>query len=86
MSNHDYTGSLQSNAARKCAVVTPDPANDLPDFAVRGLWAGSAITGLVVDPIDGAPNITIGAIAAGTLLPLQVRRVRAATGTVIAFY
>ena len=88
MSDHFNTSQLNSSAARKAAAVTPDPANDLPNYATRGLFVGTAQTALTIDPVEGAGNINLGAVAAGTLIPIQVRRVRSATpGTgILALY
>jgi hypothetical protein len=76
MPNQDFQQSLNSATARKAAAITPDTNNDLPNFTTRGIWVGG-VGNVVLDPIDGAPNITFTAVPAGTLLPVQARRVRA---------
>jgi fructose-1,6-bisphosphatase len=80
MADNFFTSQLNSGAARKAAAVTPSDTLDLPNFAVRGLFVGTAQTSLTIDPVDGVGNVALGAIAAGTVIPIQVRRVRA-TGT-----
>jgi hypothetical protein len=82
MSDHFNTSQLNSAGARKAAVVTPDPANDLPNFAVRGLYVSCTAGGnVVVDPIEGVGNLTITLPIGAFHIPLQVRRVRSNTGT-----
>ncbi len=83
---NDFTQQLKTGSARKAVAIVPDTNNDLPNFASRGIWVGGA--GIVVlDPVDGAPNISI-TCPAGAFLPIQARRVRAtSTATLmIAFY
>jgi hypothetical protein len=84
MSN--FTQQLNTGAARNAALVTPDPANDLPIFATRGLYVVTVQTALTIDPIDGAGNINLGAVPAGTFLPIQVRRVRVGATPIVALY
>jgi hypothetical protein len=62
----------------KAVVVSPSDSADLP-FMPRALYVGTAGT-LSVLLIDGATTVNLGAVAAGTLLPLRVNRVRS-TGT-----
>jgi hypothetical protein len=59
------------------AAVMPDDASDLA-AVTRALYVGGAGDLAVLMP-DGTP-LLFGAVAAGTLLPLRVRRVLA-TGT-----
>jgi hypothetical protein len=90
MSNQDFTQQLSTGAARKAAAVTPNDNADLPNFAVRGLYV-VAVGTLTVDPVDGAANVSLGTLpanAVGTVIPIQVRRVRltGTTATVLALY
>lgn len=63
---------------RDAAVVTPNDGADLPRTA-RAIYIGGA-GALRITPINGAADITIAAVPAGTMLPIAVRRVWA-TGT-----
>jgi hypothetical protein len=56
--------------------VTPADVGSLP-ATTRALWIGGA-GNVTVDTLGGQ-TVTLTAVAAGTLLPLQVSRVRAAT-------
>jgi hypothetical protein len=90
MSN-DFTQSLNSGAARKAAVVTPDTNNDLQNFATRGLLVAVTTAGtLVIDPVDGAPNQSLGTFPIGVWsVPVQAKRVRATStlaGVITALY
>jgi hypothetical protein len=79
MPNQDFQQSLSSAAARKAAAVTTSDTTDLPNVATRGLFVVASGT-LTIDPIDGAGNLSLGSPVIGTLIPIQVRRVRQ-TGT-----
>jgi len=70
----DYTRSYGHDHA---AVVTPSDTANLPKSA-RVLWVGGA-GNVKVDTVSG-DTVTINSVAAGTLLPIQVRRVYS-TGT-----
>jgi hypothetical protein len=56
--------------------VTPGDVGSLP-ATTRALWIGGA-GNVTVDTLGGQ-TVTLTAVAAGTLLPLQVSRVRSAT-------
>ena len=67
------------------ALVTPNDSTDIP--ATKAVWVGGA-GNLNVDFYQG-PTVLISGIAAGTLLPIKVKRIRAATTTatlIVALY
>jgi hypothetical protein len=71
-------------SARRAVAVTPSDATVLEN--TRALYVGG--TGdLVVDFVEGG-TVTLVGVPAGTLLPIQVIRVRAATGAsnIVALY
>lgn len=72
--------------ADRAAAVTPSDSTDLT--GVRGLYVGGA--GDVAVRMINAPTttVTISAVAAGTILPVRVTRVMAATTAtaITAFY
>ena len=72
--------------ADRVAAVTPSDSTDLT--GVRGLYVGGA--GDVVVRMVNAPTttVTISTVAAGTILPVRVTRVMAATTAtaITAFY
>lgn len=70
--------SSHLSSATQLAVVTPSDAVDLPQVA-KSLWVGGAGNVSVIAEGDTVP-VTLTAAAAGTLIPLRVKRVRA-TGT-----
>lgn len=61
--------------ATRAADVTPNDDNDLP-VITNGLWVGGAgdVTVIPANNSDSEP-VLFAAVAAGTLLPLSVRRV-----------
>ena len=65
--------------------VTASDATDLG--STRALWVGGA-GNLAVRFVDTATTITLVGVAAGTLLPLQVNKVMAATTatSIVALY
>jgi hypothetical protein len=71
----------------KAAVVTTSDTANLP-VPARMLWIGGA-GNVKVDTVGGSTGITILAVAAGTRLPIQVKKVYA-TGTtatnIVALY
>ena len=71
-------------SARRLAVVTPSDTTDLT--YCRALWVGGA-GNLVVRCVDDTSSITL-VVPAGTLLPLFVQRVMAATTatSIVALY
>lgn len=64
--------------ACSAAVVTPSDSTDLALYS-RALYIGGA-GNVTVDMIETGSTITFSGVAAGTLLPIGVRRVRS-TGT-----
>lgn len=65
-------------SAGNCSSVTPNDSADLPSIC-RGIWVGGA-GNLAVTLSESGENITFTGVPAGTLLPLEVKRVYA-TGT-----
>lgn len=57
--------------------VNPSDSVDLPSVT-RAIWVGGS--GTVVADLAGGTTLTFTGVAAGTVLPVQARRVRA-TGT-----
>jgi hypothetical protein len=68
--------------AEHAFAITPDDNNDLDNLTgggvTRGLWVGSA--GNVAVVTQSGASVTFKGIAAGTLLPVKVKRVLS-TGT-----
>lgn len=73
--------------AVSAASVTPNDSTDLAFTPTRALWVGGA-GNINVDMADGT-TVLFSGLAAGTLLPIQVKRVRATTTTatlIVALY
>lgn len=72
-------------AASTARVVTPSDTTGIG--GCRGLWVGGA-GNLTLDFPDGATNILMSGVPAGTLLPIAPLRVKAATTAtlIIALY
>lgn len=64
--------------ARNAEAVTPHDTDELATVS-RALWVGGA--GNVSVLMAGGETVTISGVAAGTLLPIQVRRVNATNTT-----
>jgi hypothetical protein len=77
MTSMSIAADLSSPASRGVE-ITPSDTTDLPALA-RGLWIGGAGAVRVILADDPSP-VTFSGVAAGTLLPVIVRRVLA-TGT-----
>lgn len=71
---------------RRAAAVTPADGTDLPGGACQGLLVTAAGTVSLVMELGGQVDLT--AVAANTILPLRVARVRATgtAATVVALY
>lgn len=69
--------SANSAPAMEAAAVTPNDSTDLPNGPCRALYIGGAGSA-VVDTYNNT-NITFAGLTAGTILPLNVRRVRTAS-------
>lgn len=90
MSWRDDNVNNASNAvapSRSARVVTPNNGADL-DRITKGLYVGGA-GDVEVILVEDAAQLVFTGVPAGTILPLQVRRVRAANTTatnIIALY
>lgn len=75
---------VQSGPATNGVAVTP---SDTTIVGCRSLWVGGG-GNLTVDFQDGGTNVVITAVPAGTLLPLAVNKVKAATTAtnIVALY
>lgn len=78
--------SANSAPAMEAAAVTPNDSTDLPNGPCRALYIGGA--GSVVVDTANSTSVTFAGLTAGTILPLNVRRVRtASTATnIVALY
>lgn len=67
--------------ARLAMAITTNDAADLPTYA-KAVWVGGTgdVVVLPINATDDANTVKFSAVPAGTLLPIQVRRVLA-TGT-----
>jgi len=70
--------NLEKMNYKKVTAVTPSDGADIP-IGCMALWVGGA-GAIALDTVSGDTNVLISGIAAGTLLKIQARRVRA-TGT-----
>lgn len=71
----------------EAAAVTPNNDNDLPNGICRALYIGGG--GTVVLDTANSTSLTFAGLQAGTILPLNVRRVRSTSTTatsIIALY
>ena len=67
-----------SGPAGALGAVTPNDGTDLPAVA-KALWIGGAGNVSIIAENDTAP-VTLNSVAAGTMITVRVKRVRA-TGT-----
>lgn len=72
-----YNGSQNINSSMKAFAITKSNSVDF-DFLVRGIYVGGTGDVTIVNPDDTA--VTFAAVPAGTILPVQARRVNS-TGT-----
>jgi hypothetical protein len=70
-----------TGAARLAIALTPSDGTKLPR-RVRGVYVGTA-GNVTLQTIDGAADVVLKNVPAGTFLPLQVSYIRA-TGTTAA--
>lgn len=73
--------------AMEAIAVTPSDSVDLPQGIARSLYIGGA--GNVVLDTYNNTSITFAGLAAGTILPVQAKRVRATSTTatlIVALY
>ncbi|MFN4211116.1 MAG: hypothetical protein ACK4G5_11140 [Devosia sp.] len=76
----EHAIGLDSPASHGFA-VTPSDGADLPDVT-RAIYVGGS--GAVAATLASSAEITLAGIAAGTILPLRIRRIKA-TGTTATF-
>lgn len=87
MPDYKYLNQQNAAPAMGAAVVTPNDSTDLTVSPTRSLWIGGA-GNVNVDMADGT-TVLFSGISAGTLLPVQVKRVRATSTTatlIVALY
>ena len=79
------TPNQETRSATGGVAVTPSDSTDLG--VTRALWVGGA-GNLAVQFVDTATTITLTGIPAGTLMPIQVSKVMAATTatSIVALY
>lgn len=65
--------------ATKLVAITKSDATDLTSSKLRALWVGGAGDVTVIALNDGTTPQTLTAVLAGTLLPIAVVKVMAAT-------
>ena len=75
-----------NNVYLSAAAVTPSDAVDLPRKPTQGLLV--TVTGNLSVVMEAGGQVDLTSVAANTLLPLRVSRVRATgtTATVVALY
>lgn len=76
----EHATGLDSPASHGFA-VSPSDGADLPDVT-RAIYVGGS--GAVAATLASGAEITLAGIAAGTVLPLRIRRIKA-TGTTATF-
>jgi hypothetical protein len=80
-------GNSGIQASPMFGVVTPSDTVDLP-YITRGIYVGATGDVAVVPASGGAPVVFAG-VAAGTILPIQVSRIRTTGSTstsIVALY
>lgn len=79
------TPNQETRSATGGKSVTPSDSTDIG--VTRALWVGGA-GDLAVQFVDTATTITLTGVPAGTLMPLQVSKVMAATtaSAIVALY
>lgn len=65
--------------AKNAAAVTPNDSADLANFAVA-LYIGGA-GDVSVDTVSGQESVVFAGLAAGTILPVRVKRVNSTSTT-----
>jgi hypothetical protein len=66
--------AANTSPAMEAAAVTPNDSTDLPNGICRALYIGGA--GSVVVDTANSTSITFAGLTAGTILPINVKRVR----------
>lgn len=85
MNQAGLQAARQAAPAQDVAAVTPDSASDLPRGACAGLMVTAA--GNLEFIAKGGGGSGVFAVAAGQVIPVQVKRVKATTtATVLALY
>ena len=82
-----YAKETPESPAKDARAVTPADGSDLPDGICKSLYVGG--TGAIALDTALGNTVTFSGIPAGTILPVQVKRVRS-TGTtatsIVALY
>lgn len=87
MPDYRYLNQQTAAPALGAVAVTPSDAADLTVVPTRSLWVGGA-GNVNVDMADGT-TVLFSGVTAGTILPLQVKRVRSTSTTatlIVALY
>ena len=87
LSGNQSLNSANTAPAMEAAAVTPNNDADLPNGICRALYIGGGGT-VVLDTANNT-SLTFAGLQAGTILPLNVRRVRSTSTTatsIIALY
>ena len=87
LSGNQSLNSANTAPAMEAAAVTPNNDSDLPNGICRALYIGGG--GNVVLDTANNTSLTFAGLQAGTILPLNVRRVRSTSTTatsIIALY
>ncbi len=71
-----------NSPARSAAAVTPSDSTDLTNYT-RAIYVGGS-GNIVVDMAGDGSTLTFSNVAAGTILPLQVKRIRSTSTTATA--
>lgn len=70
--------AVTSNPATGLVAITPADGTDLTSSKIRSLWVGGAGNLSLIAQGDTAA-VTISGVAAGTLIPIAVKKVMGAT-------
>lgn len=87
LSGNQSLNSANTAPAMEAAAVTPNDSTDLPNGICRALYIGGG--GTVVLDTANTSSLTFAGLQAGTILPLNVKRVRSSSTTatsIIALY
>jgi hypothetical protein len=72
--------AVPSNPATGLVAITPNDSTDLTSSRIRSLWVGGAGNIAVIAQGDSSA-VTLSGVAAGSILPIAVKRVMATNTT-----